>query len=99
MSIQEQTRTFIRKTADGRYGLTGPDKNGVHTLWKIATPEQAAQFATEIKADPDLARLIGTCPDVEVGFCYEPENIEWVAEIAEEEIHILANDARAEFGF
>lgn len=90
--------TYTRTTADGRYGLTGPDEYGYHTLWRIASPEAAAKHAADIAEDPELAELIGADPDYSCGLVGDPENIETAADAADEEMRCMLADARAEFG-
>lgn len=90
---------YIARTTDGRYGLTAADEYGYHGLYRIASPEAAARFAAEIKADPELAALIGTNPDILVGCVSDPANIESAADAADEETACLLAAAREEFGY
>lgn len=70
---------YVKTTADGRYGLLGPDEHGLFELYRIASPEAAAEFAANVAADPELAELLGTNPDYVVGMVANPENIETAA--------------------
>jgi hypothetical protein len=68
-------RRYIKRTEDGRYGLTGPDSYGYYTLWRIAGRNT-----------------------YEAGAVADPDNIEYAADVADEEMASLLADARAEFG-
>ncbi|HUW00862.1 MAG TPA: hypothetical protein VMW08_00790 [Acidimicrobiales bacterium] len=76
------TPAYIRTSDDGRYGLTGPDDLGYHSLYRIVAPDPT---------DPEAV-------DFSVGLVADPANFGTAIDAADEEMACLIADARAEFG-